>query len=432
MDYRKASLGTLALALAVSAGAAQAKPPVITLNGGGGTAAINALSENLADYTKSPDMFAYVAAGNDAALKAFLNNDIGYLQPKSPTNPQGYAPGTFTYGTISGASVSFAFSNTPLSSTEISDYSLAATDGPLIQFPLIGVPITIAYNASAVALTLNDAQICGVLSGEITDWNELDPEIPSGTTIKAIVPLDGSVSTYLLTGHLNAVCTAGNSSFPAYPVPVTRYFYNSAGAVNPVFPNGLPANFTGIKSDPNIASTMVATPYSFGFLPPEYTSIAPNAKNTTSLQVASLVNSQNGVAYLPTTANTSLGLNNPGPGATNSTPPSSMAAAAYQPNWGPRFPQPSAGYPIVGFPMAILSSCYNISSAPHLIGAIRQLISHNEPYATNDLNEGYVPLQSTRYGGSYAHAINQVFLSDKSGYGLDINNSTTCASYPGR
>jgi phosphate transport system substrate-binding protein len=432
MKLKKVSYGTLGLALVVSTGVAQAKPPVVTFNGAGGTAAISALAENLADYIKTPDLFAYVAAGNGAGQEAFLNNDISYLQPISATNPKGYAPGTSTYGTVSGPSVAFAFSNTPLTASQISDYSLAATDGPLIQFPLIAAPIAIAYNASGTALTLTDAQTCGVLSGQITDWNALDPSIAAGTTINVVVPADGSISTYLLTQHLNAVCTAGNSSFPEYPVPVTRFFYNAGGATDPVFPNGLPANFTGARTSSDIASTMTATADSFGYLPPEYTSIAPNAKNTTSLQVAALVNSQNGVAYLPTTANTSLALNNPGPGATDTTPPSTMATAAYQPNWAPSFPQPAAGYPVVGFPMAYISSCYNIAHAPHLIGAIRQMISKNQPYASNDLNEGYVPLQSTRFGGAYTTAINKVFLNDKSGYGLDINDPTTCASYTGR
>jgi phosphate transport system substrate-binding protein len=432
MSLEKPACGALTLALALSAGAANAKPPIITFNGGGTPTAFAVLSQDLTDYTKTPDTFFYAATGSSAGQSAFLTDNIGYFKPQSSTNPSGYAAGTRTYGTVSGTAVDFALTDAPLTSSQISNYSRSSTDGPLIQFPVLGVPVALAYNASSSALTLTDAQICGVLSGQITDFHALDPAVASGTAITVVVPSDGSVTTYLLTQHLNAVCTSGNSSFPEYPVPVTQYFYNSAGATAPVFPNGLPPDFDGVTGSAAIAAMLGSTANSFGYLPPDYTSIAPNATNTTSLPVAWVVNGQNGVGYLPTVANTTLAMNNPGPGATDVTPPASMALAENQMNWAPTMPQPALGYSIIGFPMAIMSSCYDVVSAQHLIGAIRNLLSKKPPYATNATHAGYVPMQTAKFGGVYATAINRIFLTDKDGYGLNINEDVPCSSYTGR
>jgi ABC-type phosphate transport system substrate-binding protein len=312
-------LACSAIAAALSIGVAHAKTTptvtVTTINAGGSSLAFPTYTADFAEYTstkstsKASYLFDYAAAGSGAGQNAFLNNNIGYFEPVSSSNSVGYAAGTLTYGTIVGTQVDIGASDAFLTAGQLSNaatgsYAESSVDGPLIQLPTLGVPITIAFNESGVTsgLTLTDSQVCGVLSGKITDWNTLNSSIPAGTTIKVVYRSDGSGTTFLTTQHLNAVCTASNSSFPVLPVPVTKNFVASSGGV--FTSSSLPANFIPESGSGGVAKELVATANSIGYLSPDYTSIAPSSPNTTSLQVASLVNGVNGKTYAPTIANT--------------------------------------------------------------------------------------------------------------------------------
>jgi phosphate transport system substrate-binding protein len=149
------------------------------------------------------------------------------------------------------------------------------------------------------------------------------------------------------------------------------------------------------------------------------------------LKVASLVNASNGTAYSPTVANTQLGLANAGAGATDSAPPTTKTAAMDPLNWVPLIPVTTKGYPIVGYTTIEVSSCYaNKAAGTALIGLLNDTFG-NSSYETIIKNNGFVTLSSSA-ASPYVQSVKADFLSNSSGYGLDIDDKTTCASFPGR
>jgi ABC-type phosphate transport system substrate-binding protein len=339
-----------------------------------------------------------------------------------------------TYGTIVGTQVDFGASDAPLTASQLTNpatgsYANSAADGPLIQIPTIGTAVAIAYNESlqTTALKLTDAQVCGVFSGQITDWHSLNSKIPAGTTIKVAYRADSSGTTFLLTQHLNKVCNASNSSFPTLPVPVTKYFFSTTASNTPVYLTTPPANFTGETGAANVAAYGVATPSSLVYITPDFTSIAPKSSNTTSLKDASLVNATNGVAYQPSVTYTTTGLSNPGAGSTNTTPPATKTTAADPLNWVPLIPLTNSGYPIVGYTTVELSSCYANKTAGSALISFFNDAYGNSAYTAIVKNDGSAELPA-----NFEKAVKAVFLGNTSGYNLNIDNSTTCASYAGR
>ncbi len=433
MNRTKLACSLLAATLFTGVAHAAPKPPVV-LNGGGSSLAFPTYAADFAAFStskKNKDLFSYEAVGSGAGQNAFLNNDITYFEPVSGTNTHGYAAGALTYGTIVGTQVDYGASDAFLLSTQLTNaatgsYALSNVDGPLIQVPTIGTPITIPYNQSGTPspLVLTDAQLCGVLSGKITDWHSLVPTIAAGTTINVTYRSDSSGTTFLLTQHLHAACTSANSNF-SIPVPITKTFATEFGTV--------PSNFTAESGSGGVASHMTSTPGSFGYLSPDYTAIAPNSANTTSLQVASLVNAVDGKTYAPSVAATTQGLVHPGAGSTNPSPPATLAAAQNPLNWVPAVPQTTQGYPIVGYTTIDASTCYSAATRGTLLIDILKDIykKGSNSYAVITTNNGFVPLANSGAAKFYT-AIESSFLSNKSGYNLNIDNATTCAGLAGR
>jgi ABC-type phosphate transport system substrate-binding protein len=420
------TLASTILAAALSFGVAHAA--TTTINAGGSSLAAPTYIAEFQAYTKANPtiLFNFEAVGSGGGQKALLNNDITQFQPPNVTSS------TLTYGTIVGTQVDIGASDSFFSSSQLTNpstgsYTNSAADGPVIQIPTFGTPITIPYNESlqTAALTLTDAQVCGVLSGKINDWHTLNTKIPAGTTINVVYRSDSSGTTFLLTQHLNAVCTSANSSFPTLPVAITKTF---AG----LFTNSTPpSNFTGESGSQAVAMQMVATSGSFGYLSPDYTSIAPKSASTTSLKVATLVNAKNGKSYTPSVANTETGLANGGAGSTNAAPPSTLAAAMNPLNWVPAIPVTTSGYPIVGYTTMDLSTCYANKTAGTAINAFLTAQYQTASYKTIITNNGFAALSNTA-ASPYVTAVVADFLSNKNGYNLNIDNATTCASYPGR
>jgi ABC-type phosphate transport system substrate-binding protein len=402
-----------ALSFAAPAAFAQS----LTLNGGGGSGPQPIYDAEFAQFTSTTPttLFSYDGIGAGGGQSAFLNNNIALFNQPSEQ-----------YGTIVGTTVHFAASDQGLTSSQISGYTLAATDGPVIQVPTLGVGVTIPYvNAGLTkALTLSDAQLCGVLSGQITNWSQLSKKATAGT-IEVVYRSDSSAQTYLLTQHLNAVCTASNSSFPVYPVLITKTFAQLFTSNKP------PATFTGESGSAAQAAQLLATPLSFGYISPDWTSIAPKSSNTTSLKVASLINGINNIAYSPTVTNIEAGLENPGPGSANTTPPSTQSEAANQLLWIPTLPQTNKGYSIVGYSTWEVSSCYaSATVGTNIINFLNDEYAV-KTYQTIIKNYGYAPLSNTA-AAPYITAVTNTFLNNKNGYNLNIDNATLCSGLAGR
>jgi hypothetical protein len=124
---------------------------------------------------------------------------------------------------------------------------------------------------------------------------------------------------------------------------------------------------------------------------------------------------------------TTTGLSNPGAGSTNTTPPATKTTAADPLNWVPLIPLTNSGYPIVGYTTVELSSCYANKTAGSALISFFNDAYGNSAYTAIVKNDGSAELPA-----NFEKAVKAVFLGNTSGYNLNIDNSTTCASYAGR
>ncbi|VWD37580.1 phosphate ABC transporter substrate-binding protein [Burkholderia lata] len=416
------------LALVVSglgATAAMASPNV---QGGGSSlvaptiGAIGNTATEIGLFGTSEGSFTYFSVGSGAGQNAFLNN-----QP------------TYFGSTVTGT-VHFANSDAALSTAQLTSYKagLGATNGPLIQIPYIVTPITVpVVNGPAVTSTttpqttpgqahsiaLNDNDLCGIFSGKLTDWNQvINPQTGSAYTttsspIKVVYRSDGSGTTELLTRHLAAVCSSANTA--------TGVTFVDSLTFTASFPGGVPANFTPASGSGGVRSQLVSyqsagTP-AVAYLSPDYTNtfLAPQSTVVTSasafqLPVASLVNATNGVYYAPTYANATTALS-------TATVPSSQARAANQANWVPNVGNPGSGYPVSGTSQIILSQCYADSSVKTAVHDFLNAHFTNASFASIVHGNGFDTVSS-----NFQTAISADFLSNTSGYNLDIGNTGVC------
>ncbi len=145
----KRLLSSLAAA-ALTLGTAQAA--TTTINGGGSSLAAPTYIALFKLYTASNPsiLFSYEAVGSGGGQKAFLNNDITQFEGSN------VPPGTLTYGTIVGTQVDLGASDAALLASQLTNpatgsYAESSVDGPLIQVPTIGTPITRRSAASCRA-----------------------------------------------------------------------------------------------------------------------------------------------------------------------------------------------------------------------------------------------------------------------------------------
>lgn len=115
----------------------------------------------------------------------------------------------------------FVASEAPMSQDEFNGFSLggkAAANGQPVQFPALVGSIAIAYNNPDVpppGLSLSDATLCRIFSGQISDWSQLSPMetglptvLPS-RTLRVVYPREGSGTTFSFANHLSTVCAPG-------------------------------------------------------------------------------------------------------------------------------------------------------------------------------------------------------------------------------
>ncbi len=389
------------------------------VNGGGDPVIMPALSAEL-QVVYAGQHFTAATVDSMDATGGFLSNDCTFgILPNCSWSPLG-----------AGTAVDFSVSLIPLTEAQVKTYSagLGGTDGPLVQFPLYALPIAIVGQENGITangqLVLDDGALCGIFSGQLTDWSQFSNSVPAGGFSVVYDANDGSGATWLLTQHLNAVCNSTNSVFTSLPVPVTGNF-----ASLPV-PGGVANNprFAAAAGGTGMQSALLNRLSALGYIGPSFTSIAPSSPATSNLNVAALVNGQNHVPYTPSTTATALALRSPGPGSVNVNPPSTMQQAADPTNWVPQVPQPAAGYPIVGYANWILSTCY--ASVGRVV--LQYLATPYDPTEHTAIigQNGFVKLNSVN--GRLAQAVGNVLLRDGSGYGLNIENALACLAYRGR
>ena len=243
LTHLASSISVLAIAtgLVVGQSAAQKSLAQTAVGNGAGASTVNALFTGL--KTVPPTFtYTYSPVGSGAGLTAFFTQ----------TPPAG-TPGPIT----------FAASDDPVAGTE-----KVSGNRPYIQVPVIGVGITLAYNATGLTvpaggIKLSRASYCGILNGSITNWNAPSIAADNGRQIALNVPIkvvhrtDSSGSTFVLTTHLNTACkTAATPGLPA------AYVWN-LGAGKTV---AWPSTFIGATGGGGVATAIASTKGAIGYV----------------------------------------------------------------------------------------------------------------------------------------------------------------------
>lgn len=343
---------------------------VLAVTGGGATLPA-ALYKGSADSIL-PASFSYVGVGSGAGKAAFLSNNA--------------AP----FGTT--GTVHFTGSDSILKPSEISQYNSAfyASYGPLIQLPSVGTAIAVSYKKSGISnLNLTSSQLCWALSGEAPTWGHLMGTADT-TPIRVVYRNNASGTSEILTRHLNSVCPTKFS---------TSSLFTTARQ-----PSGstLPSNWVGVSSDRDVLPTINQVDGSIGYSGPDGVLVSDNT----------VVARLNGV--LPTLINIALGLS-------SIAPPASESQAANPANWSPVVANPFNGYKMVAYSNLIIGQCYRDANVANEIRAF--LTTH---YSNPGNNAAVVAHKLLVMPLSWKNAVTANFITNTTGYNLDINNPSVC------
>jgi phosphate transport system substrate-binding protein len=208
-----------------------------TLVGGGATLPaigyVGDVSHKQTDPAATGSLFAVFSSitGNPAVSYCQTGSGAGknILAGVSGTSVQNACPDT---GTITGFGAAtalrtdlvqpnFAAADSPLASTDYSNYIANHTTSKPVQFPAVAGAVAIGFNKTddqgtrLSSVNLSDAQICSVFSGQVTSWGDSTLasafSLPSGHTISGAISVafrsDGSGTTFAFSNHLSNVCS---------------------------------------------------------------------------------------------------------------------------------------------------------------------------------------------------------------------------------
>jgi phosphate transport system substrate-binding protein len=165
---------------------------------------------------------SYCPTGSGNGKKILAGNDSNF-QVNATCGAVGIPPTVIPTG-FGGASVAqadFAGSDAPFSLTEYTNYKTGHSGSLPTQLPSIAGAIGIVFKKTGVnALTLSEDQICGVFSGQITDWSALASGV-SGP-INIAYRSDNSGTSFSFLNHLSKVC-------PTVPTHVATSFKTLQG-----------------------------------------------------------------------------------------------------------------------------------------------------------------------------------------------------------
>ncbi len=379
-------------------------------------------------------------AGQTAFLTDNLSCDSNLVTGANGGNCSGSPGGADT--------VHYAMVDQKLTAAQIESWAISLVGqtaaGNLIQLPMFGSATAIVVNDSGITangqLQLSDKDLCGVFSGKITKFNQIKDSgvTPAAGKFTLVYRSDNALSTFLLTDHLNHVCTRADLKAGVSFVAS----YSFAAALQ--FPGGLAAAIpaaVGQVGDDGVANYMAGLsaagriPRAIGYVAPGWTSLAPNSYTLLSngkhsaLSVAALTIGKN--AYLPTVANVSLGLSRPQPSQGGIlTTPARAADGANPTLWVPLVPTVKSGYPIVGYSMIYLAQCYADTKVAASVRSFLKSHYSATPYAGIQTDNGLPPLSGA--AKAFASAIAKNILSNANGWNTDIEDPIACAGALGR
>jgi len=167
------------------------------------------------------------------------------------------------------------------SNGQASGYNLQR--GPLLQTPLVATAVSIPFNATGLTIPANGQvrlsrnSLCGVLTGNITNWNDSritadngGTQISSNQPITVVYRSDGSGTTFITSYDLYVICSQGNvqpSNAWTQGVGTASAAFGSPPANNTVV---WPSNAVGQKGSSGVASYIAGTQGTIGYLSPSY------------------------------------------------------------------------------------------------------------------------------------------------------------------
>ena len=352
-NHPEAVLTCALLAGAVPGPADAAAHAPAAINGGGSTLGGEVLAGTAGEFalfnapTSDKAVFGtFWAAGSGTEQKAFIYDDLT-CDIDAVTGANGGA----CVGPDGGANntVDYAAAEDTLSASQISSWATSsfgqAEAGNLIQIPAFGIAPAMVVNDTGITengqLELTDNDLCGIYSGLITDFSQITDvsPLPAPGQFQLVYRSDASGLTFLLTDHLNAVCTLANTQAGVTFTATTTFASLFPDGINTYIPNavgesgdaGVANYLSGLSSDGEV-------PYAIGYASPGWTSLYPESQTQLSdgahsaLGVAALAN---GKKFLqPTNANVAKGLLSPVKGA-DFTPPSNATEGANPIVWVP-------------------------------------------------------------------------------------------------
>jgi phosphate transport system substrate-binding protein len=388
-----------------------------TITGGGSTLASTTYVAQFGAYSHPGITYDYFPSGSSAAQSAFLTNTSSLFGGSAPT----------------GVSVDFGASDATLTTAQIAAFLTANPGHPLIQLPTFGTPITLPFNragkTSNGAETLTNDQVCGVFSGQITTWNAIEGAAASPTiTLAVAYRSDGSGTSFLLTQHLGATCNSTNSNFFNTGFPnAGKTSFGGTTTFASLFPNStVPANFIAGSGSPGVEAAVNNNANTIGYLSPDFTQIAPANNGAPGFPFVAKVGATAATAVLPDTPHTKTALGT-APLPTN---------VSDQTQWVPAVPNPSTGYPVVGYTTWEVASCYaSASTGAAVVAFLKNLYNATDtapgPTVFAQINNrGFVPVSGSSgtapvLAGSLAADIVNTFLSGTGS--LAINTTTACS-----
>jgi len=256
----------------------------------------------------------------------------------SRVNYQSVGSGAGVRQFIAGT-VDFGASDEPIKPSEA-----AKVKRGVVQIPMVGGTIAVAYNKPRCTLKLSQKQTVDIFAGRIKDWNQL-PNCGNGP-IRVAYRSDGSGTTFAFTNSLDAFggWTAGVGKSVKWPVGV------------------------GAKGNEGVAGTIRNTPGSIGYVNTGFVKV-------NKLQAAAIQNKA-GKFVLPSATSGAAALN----------------SIALDSNLAGENPNPSGAgaYPISTLTWILAYKTGNGDKADAVRRALNYALSSKAQMIADDL--GYVPL----------------------------------------
>lgn len=108
----------------------------------------------------------------------------------------------------------FSGSDAPLTSGDITTFLFGNQPlrGDLVQVPALGALVALPVNLldsanNPISVDLSTQQVCGIFSGDISNWNQVDSSFPN-QTITVVVRSDESGTVFATTQYFAANCNA--------------------------------------------------------------------------------------------------------------------------------------------------------------------------------------------------------------------------------